>query len=493
MNRAKEFKTLGPITDPEKQIYIERPEDTEVLQAVYRGDYVTLLGTRQTGKTSLLYKLARELKTEIPVFVDLSSFSEVKKDDWYDRVARTVVGRLPQGLKDAIGEVNFCIDNEQFRNLLQEIADTLVGPDRLILLLDEVGTVPKEIRDGFFSTIRSIYNEIGTVDAFQKYIFVLAGATPTAELISPESENSPFNISKTIYMSDFSLKGVRKLGKNLRLHGFTIDNSVIEHIHNWTHGHPNLTQEIFSNLVKSEEKTISDKMVDKIVQSLIVRGCNNLEHIRRHLDREENENVRQAVIEILKKQFKSKFTRTERTDGSLIIKMELIGLIRKGEDGSVVIHNRIYEEMLKSKKGVGEFDVFLAHNSKDKPQVEAISKELKRRGIRPWLDKEQIPPGRWFQDIIQQAIPKVKSAAIFIGPKGLGKWQVLELRTFISRCVEENIPVIPVLLPGVTGVPPELLFLKELSWVCFVKSIDETEALDNLDWGITGKHPRRTP
>jgi hypothetical protein len=109
-----------------------------------------------------------------------------------------------------------------------------------------------------------------------------------------------------------------------------------------------------------------------------------------------------------------------------------------------------------------DFDVFMAHNSHDKAQVEAIGKKLKERGLKPWLDKEQIPPGRWFQDVIQAAIPNTKSAAIFIGLKGLGRWQSLELRSFISKCVENGIPVISVLLPGVDRFPDSLPFLKEL-------------------------------
>lgn len=138
-----------------------------------------------------------------------------------------------------------------------------------------------------------------------------------------------------------------------------------------------------------------------------------------------------------------------------------------------------------------KFDVFLAHNHNDKPQIEAIAKELRRRGLNPWLDKEQILPGRWFQDIIQKAISEVKSAAIFIGPSGLGKWQIAELRTFIRRCVEADIPAIPVLLPGVKDFPKNLLFLKELHCVRFIKSVSETKVLDDLEWGITGKHPKR--
>jgi hypothetical protein len=136
-----------------------------------------------------------------------------------------------------------------------------------------------------------------------------------------------------------------------------------------------------------------------------------------------------------------------------------------------------------------QFDVFLAHNSQDKAQVRAIAYELKRCGLKPWLDEEQIPPGRPFQDVIQKAIQNVKSAAIFIGPKGLGKWQIMELRSLIGKLVEADIPVIPVLLPGVDGIPDDLDFLKQLNWVNFTNGIDDTQALNNLKWGITQEKP----
>jgi len=137
------------------------------------------------------------------------------------------------------------------------------------------------------------------------------------------------------------------------------------------------------------------------------------------------------------------------------------------------------------------YDVFLAHNSVDKELVEEVCTILKNRGIKPWLDKEQIPPGRWFQDVIQNTIKKISSAAIFIGNKGLGRWQIVELRSFISQCVERNIPVIPVLLPAVKTIPSEFVFLNEFNWVRFKDNINEKDAIDNLIWGITGKHPER--
>lgn len=134
----------------------------------------------------------------------------------------------------------------------------------------------------------------------------------------------------------------------------------------------------------------------------------------------------------------------------------------------------------------GEFDVFLAHSSKDKAQVEVIGAQLKARGLTTWLDKEQIAAGDWFQDVIQAAIPRARSAAIFLGPGGLGRWEALELKAFLAACVERGTRVIPVLLPGVAAVPDELLFLRQLHAAKFSR-LDDSAALDALVRGITGR------
>jgi HAD superfamily hydrolase (TIGR01509 family) len=137
----------------------------------------------------------------------------------------------------------------------------------------------------------------------------------------------------------------------------------------------------------------------------------------------------------------------------------------------------------------GIHDIFIAHNSKDKASVLALVRALEQRGIRTWLDVREIPPGRWFQDVLQAAVARSRAAAIVLGPHGLGKWEALELRTFVSQCVKREIPVIPVLLPGMDQVPPELLFLQELNYVKFDETPDDLEGINNLVWGITGRKP----
>lgn len=139
------------------------------------------------------------------------------------------------------------------------------------------------------------------------------------------------------------------------------------------------------------------------------------------------------------------------------------------------------------------YDVFLAHNSADKiVSIKPIAQKLEERGLKPWLDIDQIRPGSFFQDEIQKAIANVKSAAIFISTNGLGRWQALEVKTFVSQCIEKKIPVIPVLLTDVTSLPEDLFFLKELHCVFFTKGLDDNEALDSLVWGITGRKAKKT-
>ena len=144
---------------------------------------------------------------------------------------------------------------------------------------------------------------------------------------------------------------------------------------------------------------------------------------------------------------------------------------------------------LVGKEQTDDYDVFLAHNSRDADQVNDLYTQLRERGINPWLDRKEIPPGRWFQQVIQDAIPQVRAAAIVLGPHGIGQWQMLELRSFISQCVERSMPTIPVFLPNVAEVPSELAFLSELNAVRFNKQVSEPDAIDRLVWGITGEVP----
>jgi CHASE2 domain-containing sensor protein len=134
------------------------------------------------------------------------------------------------------------------------------------------------------------------------------------------------------------------------------------------------------------------------------------------------------------------------------------------------------------------FDVFLSHNGRDKPQVRGISGALAARGLRPWLDEQQLAPGRPWQEVLEEVIRTVRSSAVTVGADGLGPWEVPEMRASLSECVRRGLPVIPVLLPGAPAQPVLPIFLTQYTWVDLRRGITE-EGLDRLEWGITGVKP----
>ena len=131
--------------------------------------------------------------------------------------------------------------------------------------------------------------------------------------------------------------------------------------------------------------------------------------------------------------------------------------------------------------------MFLCHNSKDKPEVRCVNKALQARRLATWLDEEQLPPGRVWQELLEAQIESIGSVAVFVGESGFGPWQDVEMRAFLSEFVKRRCPVIPVILEGCSKIPQLPLFMRQFTWVDFRKQ--EPPPLDMLVWGITGTKP----
>ena len=138
-----------------------------------------------------------------------------------------------------------------------------------------------------------------------------------------------------------------------------------------------------------------------------------------------------------------------------------------------------------------EFDVFLCHNSHDKPQVKQLARQLQAQGLKPWLDEWQLRPGHPWQRALEEQIEQIKSAAVFVGKNGRGPWQDMELDAFIREFVSRKCPVIPVVLADAPDKPPLPVFLRGMTWVDFRKS--DPDPLRQLIWGIEGENPNVIP
>ncbi len=101
---------------------------------------------------------------------------------------------------------------------------------------------------------------------------------------------------------------------------------------------------------------------------------------------------------------------------------------------------------------------------------------------------------------IQDVIAQTTGAIIFLGPHGLGRWQVPEIEACIAQNVERKIPVIPLLLPGLQEDATDvILFLKGFLRIDLRKGLSQPE-LERLAQAVRllppdpfPSHPPLTP
>jgi hypothetical protein len=108
--------------------------------------------------------------------------------------------------------------------------------------------------------------------------------------------------------------------------------------------------------------------------------------------------------------------------------------------------------------------LFLSHSGVDTPTAH----ELKRRllaspdaiaaGLKVWLDKDDLAPGRGWQEQLEQVIATGSTAfAVIVGTNGVVNWVDREVRVALSRATEEkDYPFIPVLASKIpaSSLPP---------------------------------------
>lgn len=142
------------------------------------------------------------------------------------------------------------------------------------------------------------------------------------------------------------------------------------------------------------------------------------------------------------------------------------------------------------------YDVFLSHSSRDKSQVEELARRLKRRKLKPFLDRWHLVPGEPWQEALEEALDQSRTVAIFLGPGDLGPWHNEEMRDALdTRARDKSRRVIPILLPGASMPEKKALprFLRRLTWVDFRGGLDDPQALHRLVSGIKGIPPEGTP
>ncbi|MEM9463545.1 MAG: toll/interleukin-1 receptor domain-containing protein [Myxococcota bacterium] len=133
-----------------------------------------------------------------------------------------------------------------------------------------------------------------------------------------------------------------------------------------------------------------------------------------------------------------------------------------------------------------DYDVFLSYNSANRAEVERVAARLRdEHGLRVFFDTWEIVAGDLVLGVLEAAIDRSRTVAVFLGREGLGPWQDEERQVGFAYALKQKQRVIPALLPGAVedAVPG---FLAARAWV----ELGKDDGLARMVVGITRQ--RRT-
>jgi hypothetical protein len=185
------FQAGGALLD-NSAVYVKRGVEAEVTSQLRRMNYLKLIEPRQQGKTSLINWLSGNLRTAGYAFavIDVSTLDWSSERAWYDSLydrLRRQVDFLPDDNRILLPKTS-----HTWRSFLADLAQCANQTEhRLVIALDEIGTIHQAWAEPFFRVLRDVFNSRQNEPYFGYLAFILAGCYNPASLIHQEQE-SPY-------------------------------------------------------------------------------------------------------------------------------------------------------------------------------------------------------------------------------------------------------------------------------------------------------------
>jgi tetratricopeptide (TPR) repeat protein len=249
------FFVAGGTLPGDAPSYASRKADTELVQALQRGEFCYVLTSRQMGKSSLTVRAAAHLRqagTDV-VIIDLTAFgNNLDVERWYFCLLSKIGEKLRlEDEMEAYWEAH--LDHPPLARWTGALREVILErlSTTVVLFIDEIDYVRSLPfgTDEFFAGLREFYNRRTEDSALQRLTFCVLGVATPADLIR-DQRMTPFNIGRGVELTDFTIQEAQVFRDGLHPVPAVAD-VLINRILFWTGGHPYLTQKLCTEVVKA--------------------------------------------------------------------------------------------------------------------------------------------------------------------------------------------------------------------------------------------------
>ena len=219
------FESSGSVV-PEQAYYV--PLDNvinsykqEIKTMVDQGRYFSMFAPRQSGKTTFLYHLFKELHKDqmyAAVLLNFQKYRTISIEQFYAQIQKYLYRQLTDRLTalncEKLDEITSFLDQHRLTDHLSfgdlfEKLNRIIEYKKIVIFIDEFDGIPREELENFLTTLRDLYLEYKGVKQKTLYSVGLIGIRNITKLIV--GGVSPFNIADQVELPPFSLENLHDL------------------------------------------------------------------------------------------------------------------------------------------------------------------------------------------------------------------------------------------------------------------------------------------